>query len=152
MSLITSRRGGRNISPEDLLFLLRHDVNRSARLKEFLSWKDVRKNAKATATGSSNSGSSGGAGEGNLTNSLNLDETMGGDDSALVAEIEEDAKTLAAADNTQHDPDSRSTDLSSSKSNNNTYSNSYSNTSSNSNRSETETIRIILGFGSWVVG
>lgn len=135
--MITSRRGGRNISPEDLLFLLRHDVNRSARLKEFLSWKDVRKNAKATTTGSSNSGSSGGgvgAGEGNLTNSLNLDEAMGGDDSALVAEIEEDAKTLAAADNTQHDPDSRSTDLSSSKSNNNTSSNNISsNTSSNSN-------------------
>ena len=93
VSGIVSRRGARAIAPEDLLFLLRHDVNRSARLKEFLSWKDVRKNAKATSgteKGSVDaSGQAGASGGG--------DEEVG-DDSALVAEIEEDAKNLAASE------------------------------------------------------
>lgn len=107
VSAIVSRRGARNISPEDLLFLLRHDVNRSARLKEFLSWKDVRKNAKATGGGDSTSGEA--------ASSLNADEAIG-DDSALVAEIEEDAKTLAASDNnTTPDSDSRTESSSSNK-------------------------------------
>jgi len=89
---VVARRGARSISPEDLLFLLRHDVNRSARLKEFLSWKDVRKNAKTTQNGevgdasTASSGNPDGSGEGNQ------------DDSALVAEIEDDARTLAASD------------------------------------------------------
>lgn len=104
VSGIVSRRGARTITPEDLLFLLRHDVNRSARLKEFLSWKDVRKNAKATSGAEAGGdgaagGNSGGAGEGGI-----------GDDSALVAEIEEDAKTLAASDSTTQDYDSRLND------------------------------------------
>jgi transcription initiation protein SPT3 len=104
VSVIVSRRGARTITPEDLLFLLRHDVNRSARLKEFLSWKDVRKNAKATSgaeasgDGAAGANSSGG-GDGGI-----------GDDSALVAEIEEDAKTLAASDSTAQDYDSRLND------------------------------------------
>lgn len=79
--------------------MLRHDVNRSARLKEFLSWKDVRKNAKATS-GTETGGVEGGAG-GSLSGSAGGE---GGDDSALVAEIEEDAKTLAASDSTSLDP------------------------------------------------
>ena len=77
----------RAIAPEDLLFLLRHDVNRSARLKEFLSWKDVRKNAKAT-----------GGADGKDAETGASANTASGDDSALVAEIEEDAKNLAASE------------------------------------------------------
>lgn len=88
VSGVVSRRGARAIAPEDLLFLLRHDVNRSARLKEFLSWKDVRKNAKATS-GAEKSSNDGTGEAGNCG---------GGDDSALVAEIEEDAKNLAASE------------------------------------------------------
>lgn len=80
---MTYRRGARAIAPEDLLFLIRHDANRSSRLKEFLSWKDVRKNAKP-------GGASGG---GNGTTSA---APSGADDSALVAEIEEDARQMAA--------------------------------------------------------
>lgn len=92
-SSVVQKRGTRNISPEDLLFLLRHDVNRSTRLKEFLSWKDVRKNAKA----------SGGSGAENNTNGTAAGSENNLDDSGLVAEIEEDAKTLAAADDLNFD-------------------------------------------------
>lgn len=76
---MVSRRGVRSIAPEDLLFLIRHDAHRSNRLKEFLCWKDVRKNAKPAGAGG--------------TSSANPN---GNDDSALVAEIEDDAKNLAA--------------------------------------------------------
>lgn len=80
---VAYRRGVRVLAPEDLLFLLRHDVHRSARLKEFLSWKDVRKNAKPAGT---NSGTTAAAG-GSTTASANTDDLM---------EInEEDAKQLA---------------------------------------------------------
>jgi transcription initiation protein SPT3 len=34
------------MSTEDLVFLIRHDTAKVNRLKEFLSWKDVRKNVK----------------------------------------------------------------------------------------------------------
>ncbi|EEB08511.1 SAGA complex subunit Spt3 [Schizosaccharomyces japonicus yFS275] len=40
------RRGSRSISVEDLFFLIRHDKAKVNRLKNYLSWKDVRKNAK----------------------------------------------------------------------------------------------------------
>ncbi|KAI7864657.1 transcription initiation factor IID, 18kD subunit-domain-containing protein [Spinellus fusiger] len=41
-----SRRNSRYLSAEDLIFLMRHDRARVNRLRSFLSWKDVRKNAK----------------------------------------------------------------------------------------------------------
>ena len=41
-----TRRGSRSISTDDLIFLIRHDVAKVSRLRTFLSWKDVRKNAK----------------------------------------------------------------------------------------------------------
>lgn len=41
-----SRRGGRAISVEDLIFLVRHDRAKVNRLKSYLSWKDVRKKMK----------------------------------------------------------------------------------------------------------
>ncbi|BGP30177.1 Transcription initiation protein spt3 [Rhodotorula toruloides] len=43
---LASRRGGRAISVEDLIFLVRHDRAKVNRLKSYLSWKDVRKKMK----------------------------------------------------------------------------------------------------------
>jgi transcription initiation protein SPT3 len=43
-----ARRGVRSISTDDLIFLIRHDKAKVARLRSFLSWKDVRKNVKET--------------------------------------------------------------------------------------------------------
>lgn len=119
VSGIVLRRGARSIAPEDLLFLLRRDVNRSARLKEFLSWKDVRKNAKATG---------GSEGKGSGDNSIG-GSVGGGDDSALVEEIEEDAKNLAASESNslQFDDPSNEYDSSASKSTRNNQLNPSSN-------------------------
>ncbi|ORE08605.1 TFIID-18kDa-domain-containing protein [Rhizopus microsporus var. microsporus] len=41
-----NRRNSRYLSAEDILFLIRHDRAKVNRLRSFLSWKDVRKNAK----------------------------------------------------------------------------------------------------------
>ncbi|KAK9476040.1 transcription initiation factor IID, 18kD subunit-domain-containing protein [Lipomyces japonicus] len=41
-----ARRGSRSITVEDLIFLIRHDKAKVNRLRTYLSWKDVRKNAK----------------------------------------------------------------------------------------------------------
>ncbi|KAG0165030.1 Transcription initiation protein spt3 [Apophysomyces sp. BC1034] len=41
-----ARRNSRYLSAEDLIFLMRHDRAKVNRLRSFLSWKDVRKNAK----------------------------------------------------------------------------------------------------------
>lgn len=43
---IASSRGQRSILPEDLIFIIRHDRAKVNRLRTYLSWKDVRKNAK----------------------------------------------------------------------------------------------------------
>ena len=40
------RRGARSIATEDLIFLIRHDKAKVNRLRTYLSWKDLRKNAK----------------------------------------------------------------------------------------------------------
>lgn len=45
-SQIAYKKGSKNVSPDDLIFLLRHDSAKVSRLREFLSWKDVRKNVK----------------------------------------------------------------------------------------------------------
>ncbi|GMM28257.1 transcriptional regulator [Martiniozyma asiatica (nom. inval.)] len=41
-----SNRGQKSVLPEDLIFLIRHDKAKVNRLRTYLSWKDVRKNAK----------------------------------------------------------------------------------------------------------
>ncbi|KAI8640098.1 transcription initiation factor IID, 18kD subunit-domain-containing protein [Parasitella parasitica] len=41
-----NRRNSRYLNAEDLIFLMRHDRAKVNRLRSFLSWKDVRKNAK----------------------------------------------------------------------------------------------------------
>ncbi|CAG8470284.1 6267_t:CDS:2 [Paraglomus brasilianum] len=43
------KRGSRYMTSEDLIFLIRHDRAKVNRLRTYLSWKDVRKNAKDTA-------------------------------------------------------------------------------------------------------
>lgn len=39
-------RGSKTIQPEDVIFLIRHDKAKVNRLRTYLSWKDLRKNAK----------------------------------------------------------------------------------------------------------
>lgn len=39
-------RNARSLTPEDIIFVIRRDPVKVLRLKEFLSWKDLRKNAK----------------------------------------------------------------------------------------------------------
>jgi transcription initiation protein SPT3 len=41
---LAHRRGNRNITPDELMFLYRHDKAKLNRLLHFLQWKDVRKN------------------------------------------------------------------------------------------------------------
>ncbi|RUS21011.1 TFIID domain-containing protein [Endogone sp. FLAS-F59071] len=43
------KRGSRYMNAEDLIFLIRHDRAKVNRLRSFLSWKDVRKNAKESS-------------------------------------------------------------------------------------------------------
>lgn len=47
----TQSRGQKAILPEDLIFLIRHDKAKVNRLRTYLSWKDVRKNAKDQENG-----------------------------------------------------------------------------------------------------
>ncbi|ORZ32244.1 transcription initiation factor IID, 18kD subunit-domain-containing protein [Catenaria anguillulae PL171] len=42
---IAKRRGGKTISVDDVVFLVRYDRSRVNRLKDYLGWKDVRKKA-----------------------------------------------------------------------------------------------------------
>lgn len=57
-------RGNKNILPEDIIFLIRHDKAKVNRLRTYLSWKDLRKNAKdQDATASLNTAGTGGAGD-----------------------------------------------------------------------------------------
>ena len=44
-------RGQRAISPEDVIFMIRHDRAKVNRLRTYLSWKDVRKNAREQENG-----------------------------------------------------------------------------------------------------
>lgn len=43
---VAAKRGARNIAAEDLIFLIRYDRAKVNRLRTYLSWKDVRRNAK----------------------------------------------------------------------------------------------------------
>ncbi len=45
--MANSVRNSRSLTIEDVVFVVRGDAVKVARLKEFISWKDVRKNAKA---------------------------------------------------------------------------------------------------------
>ncbi|KAK4992892.1 Transcription initiation protein spt3 [Elasticomyces elasticus] len=71
-SSTANRRGVRSISTDDLIFLIRHDKAKVARLQTFLSWKDVRKSAKD----SDDKAGGGGGGD--------IDDLVGGDDPSLT--------------------------------------------------------------------
>ncbi|KDQ21717.1 hypothetical protein BOTBODRAFT_99264 [Botryobasidium botryosum FD-172 SS1] len=43
---LAAKRGARHIAAEDLIFLIRYDRAKVNRLRTYMSWKDVRKNAK----------------------------------------------------------------------------------------------------------
>ncbi|CCK70088.1 transcriptional regulator SPT3 KNAG_0D03410 [Huiozyma naganishii CBS 8797] len=61
-------RGGKTVLPEDVIFLIRHDKAKVNRLRTYLSWKDLRKNAKdqdaAAAAGLPTTSGSGGGNAG----------------------------------------------------------------------------------------
>lgn len=67
-------RGSKAIAPEDVIFLIRHDKAKVNRLRTYLSWKDVRKNAKDQESGGTESliegteAGAGGAGAATATN------------------------------------------------------------------------------------
>ncbi|KAJ6631812.1 transcription initiation factor IID, 18kD subunit-domain-containing protein [Mycena sp. CBHHK59/15] len=48
---LATRRGTRYLSPEDLIFFIRHDRGKVNRLRTYLSWKDMRKHAKDSGGG-----------------------------------------------------------------------------------------------------
>ena len=43
---MSAKRGARHVTPEDLIFIIRDDRAKVNRLRTYMSWKDVRKNAK----------------------------------------------------------------------------------------------------------
>lgn len=53
-------RGQKSLLPDDLIFVIRHDKAKVNRLRTYLSWKDVRKNAKDQETGDIGGGQAGG--------------------------------------------------------------------------------------------
>ncbi|KAG8696170.1 Transcription initiation protein spt3 [Ceratobasidium sp. 395] len=48
---LAARKGARNVTSEDLIFLIRYDRGKVNRLRTYLGWKDVRKNAKQDGDG-----------------------------------------------------------------------------------------------------
>lgn len=68
---LSNRRGGRNVTPDDLMFLYRHDKSKLSRLLHFLAWKDVRKNLNE-------SDERGGPGDADLTAADDAMGTVGG--------------------------------------------------------------------------
>ncbi|CCD22589.1 transcriptional regulator SPT3 NDAI_0A04320 [Naumovozyma dairenensis CBS 421] len=75
-------RGSKSILPEDVIFLIRHDKAKVNRLRTYLSWKDLRKNAKdqdaaANATAAAGGGV-GGADDDDLKKVGDKDDKDGG--------------------------------------------------------------------------
>ncbi|KAJ3328622.1 Transcription initiation protein spt3 [Gonapodya sp. JEL0774] len=63
----THRRGGRALSVEDIVFLVRHDRAKVSRIRAYLGFKDVRKNAKDTSSSVDPNAADFGAGGGEET-------------------------------------------------------------------------------------
>lgn len=62
---LAQRRGSKYLAPEDLIFLIRYDRAKVNRLRTYLSWKDVRKNAKeGGGEGAGGPGAGGDVGDG----------------------------------------------------------------------------------------
>lgn len=73
-------RGARSLTSEDIIFAVRKDITKVARLKEFLSWKDLRKSARP---GAEDGGASSFLG-GNTTNIAGNIASLGVDDDSLL--------------------------------------------------------------------
>ncbi len=56
---LSIRRNSKFLGSEDLIFLIRHDKPKVNRLRTYLSWKDVRKNAKDSGDGAAPAGAGG---------------------------------------------------------------------------------------------
>lgn len=84
-------RGQKSLLPEDLIFVIRHDKAKVNRLRTYLSWKDVRKNAKDQENGEIGGGASGGAGGGDL-----LEDAVGGGGASGNTGAAVDSRLLAA--------------------------------------------------------
>lgn len=82
-------RGTKSIAPEDVIFIIRHDRAKVNRLRTYLSWKDVRKNAKDQEAGGTESfmeneaGAAGPGGAGGAAGGAN--GTGAGGDSKMLA-------------------------------------------------------------------
>lgn len=50
-TILAQKRGARSMATEDFIFLIRDDSAKVSRLKTYLTWKDVRKNAKDQESG-----------------------------------------------------------------------------------------------------
>lgn len=61
---LAQRRASKYLTPEDLIFLIRYDRAKVNRLRTYLSWKDVRKNAKDSGEGAAGPPPAGEAAEG----------------------------------------------------------------------------------------
>lgn len=79
--MLAQRRGSKSISPEDMVFVIRHDVAKLKRLREFLNWKDVRKNVKQTEE----------------TNAANASSVIPFDMDAVAEEEDEAAETMSVS-------------------------------------------------------
>ena len=71
-----AQRGTKSIAPEDVIFLIRNDKAKVNRLRSYLSWKDVRKNAKDQEGGGTEAliegdAACGGAGPGAANSQMN---------------------------------------------------------------------------------
>ena len=58
-SRLSHRRMSKSLPHEDLIFLIRYDRAKVNRLRTYLSWKDVRKNAKESGGDSAGTGGGG---------------------------------------------------------------------------------------------
>ncbi|GMM36631.1 transcriptional regulator [Saccharomycopsis crataegensis] len=74
-------RGSKSIASEDMIFMIRHDKAKVNRLRTYLSWKDVRKNAKDQDGGGSvdnndfledSAAAAGGMGDGSKNSGSNI--------------------------------------------------------------------------------
>ena len=72
------KRGNKSILPEDIIFLMRHDKAKVNRLRTYLSWKDLRKNAKDQDAAAPAAGTGTGGIEDEIKTGADKDDKEGG--------------------------------------------------------------------------
>lgn len=65
-SVLSTRRGSKFISTDDLMMLIRHDKAKISRLRHFLQWKDVRRSVKDSDDKGGDAGADVGTGDADL--------------------------------------------------------------------------------------